>query len=84
MEKRWIYQIKEKFNINVDEEGIETYEVRDIRHKLLAIVPVLIPYPQTVIDEEEVETTFIPEIDIQRYYPKWDGELMIAEEMDIL
>ena len=84
MEKRWIYQVKEKFNIQVDEEGIEAYEVRDIKPKLLAIVPVIIPKEQTFIDEEGIETTFIPELDIQRYYPKWDSNLMVAEEINTL
>ena len=77
---KYIYKVKEKFNIQVDEDGIETYETRDIEPKLLASVPVIQPKEQTVIDEEGIETTFIPEIDITRHYPRFDSELMIASD----
>jgi len=77
---KYIYKVKEKFNIQVDEEGIETYDIRDIEPKLLASVPVIQPKEQTAIDEEGIETTFIPEINITRHYPIFDSELMIVSD----
>ena len=78
--KRFIYKIKEKTNIQVDDEGIETYELSDIDPILVASVPVIQPKEQTTIDEDGVETTFTPEINIHTYYPKFDSELMVASE----
>ena len=80
---KYIYKVKEKINIQVDEEGIETYETRDIEPKLLASVPVIQPKEQTVIDEEGIEITFTPEIDITRHYPIFDSELMAVYDVNL-
>lgn len=75
-----IYKIKNKIVDGSDiENPITNYE--DIEPQLLASVEVRMPKPYKTIDEEGIEKEIVPELNLNKFYPLWDKETMIASDV---
>lgn len=75
-----IYKIKDKIVDNTD-IAIPITTLVDIEKTFLARVEIKIPKAYNVKDENGNVTVITPELNINKFYPNWDKEIMIFEEI---